>query len=189
MTHQILQVVVGLAVMVVSALSGWPLVIAILSRSKASGSRVEDATGTGAEPTGTSGSAEHVGASTATPTVGADADTDTDTDTDSATGPDTGPGTGAGTAGSMVGATSSAEAHGLRGGLWIGLLERFAATGAVLLGEYTILAAIVAVKGLGRFRELSTPAASERFVVGTLASLTWSVLLGVIGRGLLVHLV
>lgn len=185
MTHQILQVVVGLAVMVVSALSGWPIVIAILSRSKASGSRVEDATGTGAEPTGTSGSAEHVGASTATPTVGADADTDTD----SATGPDTGPGTGAGTPGNVAGATTSAEAHGLRGGLWIGLLERFAATGAVLLGEYTILAAIVAVKGLGRFRELSTPAASERFVVGTLASLTWSVLLGVIGRGLLVLLV
>lgn len=184
MTHQILQVVIGLAVMVVSALTGWPLVIAILSRSRASGSREEDTKGTGAELPGTPGGADHaVGASTKASTPGAD----TGSDTDACTGADTG--TGRGRPGSVDGAANSEEAHGLRGGLWIGLLERFAATGAVLLGEYTILAAIVAVKGLGRFRELSTPAASERFVVGTLASLTWSVLLGVIGRGLLALLV
>jgi hypothetical protein len=73
----------------------------------------------------------------------------------------------------------------LRGGLWIGLLERVAVTGAVLLGEYTIVAAVVAVKGLGRFKELSTPEASERFVVGTLASLTWAGLVGAAARGVL----
>jgi hypothetical protein len=73
----------------------------------------------------------------------------------------------------------------LRGGLWIGLLERVAVTGAVLLGEYTIVAAAVAVKGLGRFKELSTPEASERFVVGTLASLTWAGLVGAAARGVL----
>lgn len=78
--------------------------------------------------------------------------------------------------------------HGLRGGLWIGLLERIAVTGAVLMGEYTIVAAVVAVKGLGRFKELSTPERSERFVVGTLASLIWAGVVGVAGRALLAAL-
>lgn len=73
----------------------------------------------------------------------------------------------------------------LRGGLWIGLLERVAVTGAVLLGQYVIVAAVVAIKGLGRFKELSTPQASERFVVGTLASMTWAGLIGVAGLGVL----
>lgn len=178
MAHQILQVAVGLAVMVVSALSGWPLVIAILSRSKASGSRDEDASSSAEGAPGDSAGGEGVGAA-----PGADAPAPVSVPVSvpvPAPEPVPVPADGTGSPG---------DAHGLRGGLWIGLLERFAATGAVLMGEYTILAAIVAIKGLGRFRELSTPAASERFVVGTLASLTWSVLLGVIGRGLLALLV
>jgi hypothetical protein len=79
------------------------------------------------------------------------------------------------------------EAAGaLRGGTWIGLLERLATTGALLLGEPTAVAAIVAVKGLGRFPELKeNPAASERFVVGTLASLVWAAGIGYLGRWLL----
>lgn len=182
MTHQILQILVGLAVMVVSALTGWPLVLAILSRSRASATREVDGAAAGEHVPGGDASGEPV-AGTRRPEEAAGAPsthvtppgrTPPDAASPDPTSPDT---------------TPPDAAHGLRGGLWIGLLERFAATGAVLLGEYTILAAIVAVKGLGRFRELSTPAASERFVVGTLASLTWSVLLGVIGRGLLTLLV
>ena len=74
----------------------------------------------------------------------------------------------------------------LRGGTWIGLLERLATTGALLYGEPTAVAVVVAIKGLGRYPELREyPAASERFVVGTLASLTWAAALGFLGRWLL----
>jgi hypothetical protein len=74
----------------------------------------------------------------------------------------------------------------LRGGAWIGLLERAATTGALLYGEPTAITVVVAVKGLGRYPELREyPAASERFVIGSLASLTWAATLGFLGRWLL----
>jgi hypothetical protein len=63
----------------------------------------------------------------------------------------------------------------LRGGTWIGILERVAVTGSVLAGFPAGVAVVVAVKGLGRYPELrENPAASERFVIGTLASLVWA---------------
>ncbi|WP_449385193.1 hypothetical protein [Cellulomonas soli] len=75
----------------------------------------------------------------------------------------------------------------LRGGTWIGLLERLAVTGALLLGETGVVAVVVAVKGLGRYPELrQNPGASERFVIGTLASLVWAAAIGYLGRWLLV---
>jgi hypothetical protein len=62
----------------------------------------------------------------------------------------------------------------LRGGAWIGVLERAAVAGTLLLGWTEGLAVLVAIKGLGRFTELKAPAAAERFIIGTLASLLWS---------------
>lgn len=76
----------------------------------------------------------------------------------------------------------------LRGGTWIGVLERLAVTGTLLAGEPGGVAVVVAVKGLGRYPELRAgddPAVSERFVIGTLASLVWSAAVGVLGRWLL----
>jgi hypothetical protein len=74
----------------------------------------------------------------------------------------------------------------LRGGTWIGLLERFAVTGCLLLDAPEAVAVVVAVKGLGRYPELrQNPGASERFVIGTLASLVWAAALGYLGRWLL----
>ncbi|WP_282943920.1 hypothetical protein [Cellulomonas endometrii] len=76
----------------------------------------------------------------------------------------------------------------LRGGTWIGVLERLAVTGTLLAGEPGGVAVVVAIKGLGRYPELRTgddPAVSERFVIGTLASLVWAAGLGVLGRWLL----
>lgn len=63
----------------------------------------------------------------------------------------------------------------LRGGAWIGVLER-AAVGGTLLADWPEgLAVVLAVKGLGRYNELrTTPAASERFILGTLASALWA---------------
>jgi asparagine N-glycosylation enzyme membrane subunit Stt3 len=74
----------------------------------------------------------------------------------------------------------------LRGGTWIGVLERLAVTGTILAGYPSGVAIVVAVKGLGRYPELKEhPVASERFVVGTLASLAWAALLGLLGRVLI----
>lgn len=74
----------------------------------------------------------------------------------------------------------------LRGGTWIGVLERFAVTGMVLVGENEGVALVLAVKGLGRYPELrENPGASERFVIGTLASLLWAGVVGYAGRALL----
>lgn len=101
----------------------------------------------------------------------------------------------------------------LRGGLVIGLLERLATAGCVLLGQPEGIAVVVAVKGLGRYPELrgsastssastsgaaNAPSASgepsvaalgaavsERFIIGTLTSLIWAVAVGALGRWLL----
>ncbi|MCV2487934.1 hypothetical protein OF117_01045 [Geodermatophilus sp. YIM 151500] len=63
----------------------------------------------------------------------------------------------------------------LRGGAWIGVLERAAVAGTLLAGWPEGLAVVLAVKGLGRYNELrTTPAAAERFILGTLASALWA---------------
>jgi len=62
----------------------------------------------------------------------------------------------------------------LRGGWVIGYLERIAVIAAVALGRFEIVAAVIAVKGLGRFTELDNAVARERFIIGTLTSLTWA---------------
>ncbi|KTR05494.1 hypothetical protein NS184_10255 [Curtobacterium luteum] len=69
---------------------------------------------------------------------------------------------------------ASAPSEVLRGGAVIGFLERFAIVGAALVGHLEIVAAVIAVKGLGRFSELDSPAARERFIVGTLTSTCWA---------------
>jgi hypothetical protein len=62
----------------------------------------------------------------------------------------------------------------LRGGSWVGVLERAAVAGTLLAGWPEGLAVVLAVKGLGRYAELKAPAAAERFIIGTLASLLWA---------------
>ncbi len=64
----------------------------------------------------------------------------------------------------------------LRGGTWIGYLERLAVIGAILVGHFEIIAAVIAIKGLGRFSELDAAEARERFIVGTLVSMIWAAL-------------
>ena len=83
-------------------------------------------------------------------------------------------------------AATGAEQAVLRGGTWIGVLERLAITTAVLAGYPAAIAFVIAVKGLGRYPELREhPAASERFVIGTLASMVWAALVGLAGWVLL----
>lgn len=83
----------------------------------------------------------------------------------------------------------------LRGGAWIGILERLAMTISILAGYPAGIAVIVAIKGLGRFPELlkatGVPNArdvSELFIIGTLASMLWAGVIGLIGRAVLAAL-
>ena len=62
----------------------------------------------------------------------------------------------------------------LRGGAWIGVLERAVVAVTLLAASAEGLVVLAAVKGLGRYAELRTPAAAERFIVGTLASALWA---------------
>jgi hypothetical protein len=88
-------------------------------------------------------------------------------------GTDQAPATAAGTAaGTEESPTAVHEV--LRGGLTIGVLERLAVTGAILAGFPEALAVVVAIKGVGRFTELASGEARERFIIGTLASLIWA---------------
>jgi hypothetical protein len=71
-------------------------------------------------------------------------------------------------------ATSSVEV--MRGGTTIGYLERLGVALAIIAGYPEAIAVVVAIKGIGRFAELDTPAVRERFIVGTLSSLLWACL-------------
>lgn len=74
----------------------------------------------------------------------------------------------------------------LRGGLVIGFLERGAVALAIFSGQPVAIAYVVAIKGLGRYPELKeTPGASERFIIGTLASMLWAASVAVLVKVLL----
>src|SRR5215211_1271250 len=78
------------------------------------------------------------------------------------------------------------QAGPLRGGAWIGALERVAVTGCLLAGYPAGIAFVIAIKGLGRYPELREhPGSSERFVIGTLGSLVWAAGWGLLGAALL----
>lgn len=87
----------------------------------------------------------------------------------------------------------------LRGGLWIGYLERLGIVIAILTSYPSGIAVILGVKTLARYAELKsqpTPgsdaaqankessAAIEQFIIGTMASALWSVLLTVTAKAL-----
>lgn len=62
----------------------------------------------------------------------------------------------------------------LRGGAAIGYLERVAIVASVVVGHPEVIAAVIAIKGLGRFSELDNAEARERFIIGTLTSFLWA---------------
>ena len=82
----------------------------------------------------------------------------------------------------------SIEAAGdiLRGGTWIGALERLAVFGSLAVSMPAGIALVLAVKGLGRYPELRSgkrPAAAERFIIGTLVSVLWAALCAYVATG------
>ncbi len=68
----------------------------------------------------------------------------------------------------------------LRGGAWIGALERGAIFASLAAGWPEGLAVVLAVKGLGRYPELRAAedgvrtGAAERFIIGTFVSVLWA---------------
>lgn len=65
----------------------------------------------------------------------------------------------------------------LRGGAWIGALERVAVFAALVAGWPEGLALALALKGLGRYPELRHEERSgiaERFLIGTFVSVLWA---------------
>ncbi|WP_067438298.1 hypothetical protein [Nocardioides jensenii] len=81
-------------------------------------------------------------------------------------------GSGAASAGSMRRAGEV-----LRGGAWIGGLERAAVFLTLIAGWPEGIAITLALKGLGRYPELrtETPGAAERFIIGTFTSVLWAI--------------
>lgn len=75
-------------------------------------------------------------------------------------------------------ANGSAPREVLRGGAIIGYLERAAIVASIVVGHPEAIAVLVAVKGLGRFSELSAPEVRERFIIGTLVSMIWAAACG-----------
>lgn len=78
----------------------------------------------------------------------------------------------------------------LRGGTWIGILERVLITGGILVGMPEVIAVVIAVKGLGRYPELRETepelrgGVAERFIIGTLTSFLVAAAVGVAARAL-----
>jgi len=70
--------------------------------------------------------------------------------------------------------------HVLRGGAWIGALERVAIFATLVAGWPEGLAVVLALKGVGRYPELRSAEAgvhtgtAERFIIGTFTSVLWA---------------
>ncbi|MBO1750442.1 hypothetical protein J4G33_01335 [Actinotalea sp. BY-33] len=166
-----LVVLVVLAALALSALGGWPLTAAVLrvaarshdARHETTRGAVDPEVRPDAEPDLT-GEGVHAPAGPALePDLAAAAEPD----------PARAPGPGADP-------TSSSS---LRGGTWIGVLERLAVTACLVAGYPAGIAFVIAVKGLGRYPEIRQhPETSERFVIGTLASMLWAVAVGAVAR-------
>lgn len=65
----------------------------------------------------------------------------------------------------------------LRGGAWIGALERAAIFASLAVGQPEGVAIVLALKGLGRYPELrnqEVTGAAERFIIGTFTSVLWA---------------
>ncbi|WP_372734172.1 hypothetical protein [Nocardioides sp.] len=66
----------------------------------------------------------------------------------------------------------------LRGGAWIGALERLAVFAGLATGFPEGVAVVLALKSVGRFPDLrgdgGSGAATERFIIGTFSSVLWA---------------
>jgi hypothetical protein len=64
---------------------------------------------------------------------------------------------------------------GITAGRYIGLLERLLIILGLVMGSWEVMAAVVAVKTVARYKELDDQIPAEYFLVGSLASILWAV--------------
>jgi predicted permease len=78
------------------------------------------------------------------------------------------------------------EKGGLAGaGAAIGVLERILTLALVLAGQYTALGLILAAKSVARFEELKDRKFAEYYLIGTLSSMLFAMLVGMLTSWLL----
>ncbi len=79
------------------------------------------------------------------------------------------------------------ETSGLKSaGMVIGVVERVMVLTFVLVNQYTAITVIFAAKSIARFNELKDRKMAEYYLIGTLASITFALLVGIITREILV---
>jgi hypothetical protein len=178
--------------MLLAALGGWPVTAGVLRAARtADALEAAEQDRSNAAPAADRDAAVDPAATTAAPTATAtEGAAPTATATEGAA--PTANATEGAAAESPVGRTLSpgeqlTSTEVLRGGLVIGILERTAVVLAILTAQPIAIAYVVAIKALGRYPELKqTPAASERFIIGTLASMLWAAGIGTLAKWLLV---
>lgn len=82
--------------------------------------------------------------------------------------------------------TLEAAGQVLRGGTWIGMLERFVVFVTLAAGYPAGIAYVLAIKGLGRYPELvnqKRAGAAERFIIGTMISVIWAGICAYVAKG------
>jgi len=67
-----------------------------------------------------------------------------------------------------------------RAGAIIGVLERMLVLTLVLLGQYAAIALIFAAKSIARFEELKDREFAEYYLIGTLSSILFAMLVGIL---------
>ena len=78
------------------------------------------------------------------------------------------------------------EISGLKGaGMVIGIVERVMVLTFVLVNQYTAITVIFAAKSIARFNELKDRKMAEYYLIGTLASITFALLVGIVVRAIL----
>lgn len=69
------------------------------------------------------------------------------------------------------------DSEAIRAGWIIGSLERLIIAVGLLAHSWEVLAAVIALKTVGRFKELDYKIPAEYFLVGSMFSLLWSVII------------
>jgi len=70
-------------------------------------------------------------------------------------------------------------------GMSIGIIERILILTFVILNQYTAITIIFAAKSIARFNELKDRKTSEYYLIGTLLSITFALITGIIIRFLI----
>lgn len=71
---------------------------------------------------------------------------------------------------------SDAPVSASRAGRWIGPLERLLIAIGLMANSWEVLVAVVALKTVARYQELDKRTEAEYFLVGSLASLLWAII-------------